>query len=329
VDTLAKSDERGHEFADTLNVVLGVPSVLTEPTLVRGVLTGEFPLVEINALMKANKGLNRKALPMTFLPKIIYGDDAVEAYDHLRKKGPMAIDELRAKYPSLVATSDAKMIPGAKIVPQDKLFTEFSSRKAQDAKAIIEDKLGVKQQLLTEPVQPNRFVMDKLYTGAVLQEKVRKPGIATDAAGLVADLMHPVPKDRAAVEVAANTHRAMPSNVVDTYAKGAKPQVLHNVPKHKKLAKAVGWIPVLGAVVDVAMAGADVVDMVKHGVEGDYDLAADAMTDAVGHGLDAFAGGTGVGEILNLGAIGLGYDGIGSMIMEGVDNVGDDIVDAT
>ena len=327
---MAKSDERGHEFTDTLNVVLGVPSVLTEPTLVRGVLTGEFPLVEINALMKANKGLNRKALPMTFLPKVIYGDDAVEAYDHLRKKGPMAIDELRAKYPSLVATSDAQMIPGAKKVPQNKMFTEFSSRKAQDAKAIIEDKLGVKRQLLTEPVEPNRFLMDKLYTGAVLQEKLHKPGTAIGvAAGQVADLMHPVPSDRAAVEIAANTHRAIPSNVVDTYALGAKPQVLHNVPTHKKMAKAIGWIPILGAAVDIAMAGSDVIDMVKHGAAGDYDLAADSMTDAVGHGLDAFAGGTGVGEILNLGAIGLGYDGIGSMIMQGVDNVGDDIVDSS
>jgi hypothetical protein len=278
-----------------LNDVLAKARVITDNTTARAVLTGEMPMVELNALKASGKQL--EPLVETPLLKVVYGDQALADYERLRT-APEAFTphSLAKEFPETVKTVDAPRFtpPGYTYSPTNRVGMNYA--KGVAAGAVTDDGFKSAKAFAKASVDPATPIADAIATRHHLQS----PGPGNAEKGFMKS---------------ANTYGA---ERVHTAPKSQSKKVV-NLTKRFGLKKFVAMIPVIGAAVDVTMGVSDLLKGTSALISGEAG-AAEHFQNAAAHGGDALLGGLVVGEVLNIGANAAGHDGFVSMLESELDD---------
>lgn len=284
-----------HPLLEGLNEALAKARVITDNTTARAVLTGEMPMVELNAL----KASGTKLEPLTESPllRVIFGEQALADYERLRT-APEAFTphSLAKEFPETVKTVDAPrfMPTGYTYSPTNRVGMNYAKGVASDA--VSEDGFKSAKAFAKASVDPATPIADAVAT----RHHLRTPGPGNAEMGFMKS---------------ANTYG---SERVHTAPKSPSKKVT-NLTKRFGLKKAVAMIPVIGAAVDVTMGVSDLLKGAGALISGEAG-AGEHFQNAAAHGGDALLGGLVVGEVLNIGANAAGHDGFFSLVESELDD---------
>jgi hypothetical protein len=314
----------------SLNNLLQEVRLVSDNPNARAVLTGEMPLVEINALKKA--GATLEPLSSTPFTRMVYGTDAIEAYESIRKaKNAHKLTSLAKKFPTLVSLTESPLT--FKHGGLAGTYSAVSQAGTDYAKAVSSGKLlkasehlNVSKGMMITPATP---VGDELFTSLLAHSAVADVDPPKIKGSDFGDKLVKRLDDNSKVKSLVNAWDSAPGFEFDKlldkagnakHVEAPKVNVAKNIAKRMPMKRVLGAIPVLGALVDVGLGVMDLGRAVESVAHGEYREALGHTTNALGHGVDLAVASSIAGEGFNLAANfapspdGKGYDGAGSWL---------------